>query len=328
MSRNRLVSAAVPRALRVLVVDDNRDAADSLATLVTIWGHDARAVYDGATALVLAAVRPPDVILLDIGMPTMDGVRLAGLLRRQPRLAGTLLVAITGWADKAHRRLWEGAFDHYLVKPVDPTTVERLLLRKCRRLAMFATEVGGTTGSIAVPAAGLDLLAEAPPDVRSARTGQTSEGLPMWVIMQTGYRKADGSVYGYGTSHDSATRKLTAVCRTGAGATKWLHRLERWAADGVGQDDPAALIPTYEALTVTDLGGLEPASCVGSAYYRNHGRVAALRSMVLSVRESHAAMRWESRRRQQAGAGPGVEPSPRRQVPRAETETGYTAAAE
>ncbi len=129
--------------LRVLVVDDNRDAADSLAMLVSIWGHDARRAYDGATALESAAADPPDVVLLDIGMPAMDGFHLAELLRRQTRLADTLLVAVTGYADVAHRRLWEGAADHYLVKPVDPATVERLLSARRDRTAGALDAPGG-----------------------------------------------------------------------------------------------------------------------------------------------------------------------------------------
>ena len=129
----------------------------------------------------------------------------------------------------------------------------------------------------------------------------------MWVILQTGYRTKDGAAYGYGTSHVGPSRKLTAVCRTEGGMRKWLRRLERWAADGVGQSHHAARIPTYEARRVNSLGGLEPAACVGSAYYADHGREAALRAMVLGVRESHTALRWEARRRQGA-AGLGGRP--------------------
>jgi len=117
----------------------------------------------------------------------------------------------------------------------------------------------------------------------------------MWVIMQTGYRKADGSAYGYGTSHVGPSRKLTAVCRTAAGAKKWLRRLERWAADGAG-----ALVPTYETMKVDGLAGLEPALYVGPEYYGDNGREASLRAIVLGVRESHTALRLESRRRRQA----------------------------
>ncbi len=124
----------------------------------------------------------------------------------------------------------------------------------------------------------------------------------MWVIMQIGYRATDGSAYGFGTSHIGPSRKLTAVCRTEAGATKWLRRLERWASDRAGQSDPAAMIPTYETIKVEGLAGLEPALFVGPAYYGEHGREASLRRILLGVRESHTALRRESRRRQRAGA--------------------------
>jgi CheY-like chemotaxis protein len=113
--------------LRVLVVDDNRDAADTLAILVKRWGHAPRVAYDGATALIMAIDEPPDVVFLDIGMPEMDGFQLARQLRRQIRFTDTLLVAVTGWADQEHRRLWQEAFDCYLIKPVDPPLLENLL---------------------------------------------------------------------------------------------------------------------------------------------------------------------------------------------------------
>ncbi len=129
----------------------------------------------------------------------------------------------------------------------------------------------------------------------------------MWVIMQTGYRAKDGSAYGYGTSHVGPSRKLTAVCRTEAGARAWLRRLERWADDGVGQSGRATLVPAYEVMRANGLGELEPAACVGRAYYADHGREAALRAIVLGVRESHTALRWEARRRQ-AAAVPGSPP--------------------
>jgi hypothetical protein len=150
----------------------------------------------------------------------------------------------------------------------------------------------------------------------------------MWVIMQTGYRTTDGSVYGYGTSHVGPTRKLMAVCRTEVVARKWLRRLNRWAADGVGQSYHATRIPTYEALMIAGLAGLQPASCVGPAYYGEHGREASLRAIVLGVRESHAALQWEARRRQQAAMRPGLGRSGRRRASETETDTGCLATAE
>jgi CheY-like chemotaxis protein len=120
---------ACSRLLRVLVADDNRDAADVLSILVKLWGHDARQAYDGAAALQMAAAYQPDVLLLDIAMPKMDGFQLAQRLRRQARFQDTLLIAITGYAEEAHRLLGEEAgFDLYLSKPVEPSTLEILLL--------------------------------------------------------------------------------------------------------------------------------------------------------------------------------------------------------
>jgi CheY-like chemotaxis protein len=130
----------------VLVVDDNRDAADTLSILVKIWGHDVRVAYDGAAAFALAAAERPDVLLLDIVMPKMDGFHLARHLRRQTRFQDTLLVAVTGYADEVHRRLWEGAFDHYLIKPVEPPALEKLLLERDRP-ARSPVEVGGANGN-------------------------------------------------------------------------------------------------------------------------------------------------------------------------------------
>jgi len=126
---------AARRLLRVLIVDDYRDTADSLAMLVKMWGHDARLAYDGVAALEMTSAYQPDVLLLDIAMPKMDGFHLAQQLRRQTRFKDTLLVAITGYSDEAHRLLWQGAFDHYLIKPVEPATVEKLLLLQQDRLA-------------------------------------------------------------------------------------------------------------------------------------------------------------------------------------------------
>jgi CheY-like chemotaxis protein len=124
------------RVLRVLVADDNRDAADSLSMLVTLWGHHVRAVYDGTTALQMASAYRPEVLLLDLGMPNMDGCRLARQLRRQAGFKDALLIAVTGYSDSAHRRLGEEAgFDLFLIKPVDPSAMEKLLRHEQDRRA-------------------------------------------------------------------------------------------------------------------------------------------------------------------------------------------------
>ncbi len=121
-------SAAPPPALRVLVVDDNVDAAESLATLLRLEGQDVRVAHDGPAALEAAPAYRPDVVFLDIGMPGMDGYEVARRLRREPGLEGVLLVALTGWGqDEDRRRSREAGFDEHLVKPVDPAAVATLL---------------------------------------------------------------------------------------------------------------------------------------------------------------------------------------------------------
>jgi hypothetical protein len=123
--------------------------------------------------------------------------------------------------------------------------------------------------------------------------------------MQTGYRLRDGSSYGYGTSSAGPTRKIVAVCRSNDGASRWLTRLAKWAAEGAELSGRAGLIPIYELTTATgaaDVAGIEPALCVGPSYYQDHGAVASLQAIVLGIRESHSALRWEARRRTAARA--------------------------
>jgi CheY-like chemotaxis protein len=132
--------------LRVLVADDWRDAADALCILVRSWGHEVRVAYDGAAALDVASAFHPCVLLLDIAMPKVDGCQLARQLRRQPRFKDALFVAITGYADEAHRLLWEEAFDHYLVKPSEPSALEQLLLLEQDRGAPVMAEEASAPG--------------------------------------------------------------------------------------------------------------------------------------------------------------------------------------
>jgi PAS domain S-box-containing protein len=121
-------SASSPRR-HILVVDDNRDAANSLARLLTILcRQEVRVAYDGPSALEAAASFRPEVVLLDIGLPGMDGYEVARKLRARPELDGTLLVALTGWGqDEDRQRSKEAGFDRHLVKPVDPDALMRLL---------------------------------------------------------------------------------------------------------------------------------------------------------------------------------------------------------
>ena len=105
----------------MLVVDDNVDGALMLARLLRGWGHQVAVAHDGDTAIELARDQPFDVVLLDIGLPGMDGYEVAQALRGQAGLDQTLLVALTGYGqDEDRRRSAEAGFDHHLVKPVDP----------------------------------------------------------------------------------------------------------------------------------------------------------------------------------------------------------------
>lgn len=117
-----------PAPLRVLVVDDSEDAADALAALLGLLGFEVRACYDGATALALAEEFAPDVCLLDLVMPGMDGLQVAARLRHRAKARALFLVATTalgGLEDKARTAL--AGFHAHLVKPVDaPTLVSEL----------------------------------------------------------------------------------------------------------------------------------------------------------------------------------------------------------
>ena len=113
---------------RILLVEDNVDAADALAELLRLWGHEVEVVHDGASAMQSASARRPDVILLDIGLPGMDGYQVAGALRRLPELQGTLIVALTGYGQESDRqRSARAGFDCHLVKPVDLEELRRLV---------------------------------------------------------------------------------------------------------------------------------------------------------------------------------------------------------
>jgi len=103
----------------VLVVDDNRDAADTLARLLRLAGHEVRVCNDGPAALATVEFQP-QVVLLDIGLPGMDGYEGARQLPQQPGLGNMLLVGLTGYSQEEEiRRSWEAGFDHHLVKPAD-----------------------------------------------------------------------------------------------------------------------------------------------------------------------------------------------------------------
>ena len=120
-------SNRLPRR-RILIVDDNRDSATSLAQVLKIMGNDARTAHDGLEAVELATAFRPDVVLLDIGMPRLNGYDACRRIREQPWGHSTLLVAMTGWGqEEDRRRSREAGFDFHLVKPVDAVAIERLL---------------------------------------------------------------------------------------------------------------------------------------------------------------------------------------------------------
>jgi CheY-like chemotaxis protein len=123
-------TAPVPQALRVMVVDDNADAAQMLAMFLEASGHQVLVEHRAAAALARARLEAPDVLLLDIGLPEMDGNELARQLRAQPETSGAKLIAVTGYGQERDRRQALAAgFSHHLVKPVDPPQLLALLTR-------------------------------------------------------------------------------------------------------------------------------------------------------------------------------------------------------
>ncbi|HJV84406.1 MAG TPA: ATP-binding protein [Noviherbaspirillum sp.] len=125
---------------RVLVADDNRDAAETLSELLRLQGHEVRIAYDGESALSTFADFAPEVVLLDIGMPGMSGNEVAQRIRSMPQGSGTVLVAVTGWGQEKDKNLaFAAGFDHHLTKPID-------LMRLRSLLEEPATQVGTGDG--------------------------------------------------------------------------------------------------------------------------------------------------------------------------------------
>jgi PAS domain S-box-containing protein len=121
-------AATAPRGLRVLVVEDNIDAAESLATLLRLWSHEVSVVHDGHTALEAAREQQPEVVLLDIGLPGLDGYQVARRLREDLHLDHALLVAMTGYGQpEDRRRSQEAGIQYHFVKPVEPLVLRNLL---------------------------------------------------------------------------------------------------------------------------------------------------------------------------------------------------------
>jgi CheY-like chemotaxis protein len=113
---------------RVLVVDDNRDAADSLGMLLQFLGAEVHVVHDGRSALEAMKTFKPAVVLLDLGMPEMNGLEVARRMREDPESRSATLVALTGWGQREdRRRSREAGFDYHLVKPADVGTLQSIL---------------------------------------------------------------------------------------------------------------------------------------------------------------------------------------------------------
>jgi CheY-like chemotaxis protein/two-component sensor histidine kinase len=123
-----------PARRRILIVDDLRDSADSLSRLMRLRGHETQTAYDGEEAIAMAQAMRPDAVLLDIGMPKMNGYDVCRQIRLQPWGKQILMIAVTGWGQEEDRRRTEEAgFDHHLVKPVDPAVLVRLLTANARQ---------------------------------------------------------------------------------------------------------------------------------------------------------------------------------------------------
>jgi CheY-like chemotaxis protein len=119
----------VPR--RILVVDDNRDVADSTGTLLLLWGHQARVAYDGESAIAIAREYRPEICLVDLGMPGVSGYEVARRLRQEPGLSGTRLVALTGFdQEQGPRQSQDAGFDAFILKPVEISALQGILARR------------------------------------------------------------------------------------------------------------------------------------------------------------------------------------------------------
>jgi PAS domain S-box-containing protein len=142
--------AANDSGLKILVVDDNRDGADSLATLLQLAGHRVRTAYGGKQALELLATFKPVVLLADIGLPDFSGYELARRIRTESRGVDLTLVAVTGWGQQSDRlRALEAGFDHHLTKPIAPEQLMTLLQGLAEGASACRQEDGARTLAVA-----------------------------------------------------------------------------------------------------------------------------------------------------------------------------------
>jgi len=121
-------TAPTKSRFRILVVDDNPDAALSLAMMLSMMGHDTRTAHDGEAALTTAEAFRPQVVLLDIGLPKLNGYEVAQRIRQQEWGTSMFLVAVTGWGQEEDRRRSEDVgMNLHMVKPVEPSALDRML---------------------------------------------------------------------------------------------------------------------------------------------------------------------------------------------------------
>ncbi len=113
---------------RILIVDDNKDSAISLGLMLKIMGHDTQMAHDGLEGVAMAAAFRPDVVLLDIGLPRLNGYDVCRRIREQPGGERVVILALSGWGqDEDKRRSKEAGFNFHMVKPVDPAELEKFL---------------------------------------------------------------------------------------------------------------------------------------------------------------------------------------------------------
>ena len=129
-------------AKRILIIDDNNEAADVAAELLGLYGYDTAVAYSGVQGLQTAKAFSPDAILLDLGMPGMDGFQVATALRAMPEFGNLALVAFTAWGDKGtRRRTHDAGFDQHLTKPAGMEDILHAIASACDLRAGFARQM-------------------------------------------------------------------------------------------------------------------------------------------------------------------------------------------
>jgi CheY-like chemotaxis protein len=170
MSEQVTDSEYTTRNFRVLIVDDNRDAANTLASLARLWGYEVQTAYNGHAGLERAHSFRPDCLVLDIGMPGLDGCSLARRVREQPDLGRAKLVALTAYSSEDHRRrIGEAGFDHYVVKPADPSVMEELLKMLESALKLFERTEALAQENVNLARQTQELLTEVKDEIREVK---------------------------------------------------------------------------------------------------------------------------------------------------------------